>query len=495
MTSGRSRTDLALALLVLTLLSLGAWWHNSDGLTFGNRMLGWEYGFIAEALAEGRGFSDPFATGTGPTAWMPPLLVVLQAGVFTVFGAKTSAAVWVLLAIKYMALSYSLYLLLRLLPEHWAGRHRVGISLIFVVLLGIHPETFRYFHDVWLGLLSTVLILAAFASLQRNGRRATVWMITLGLLLPLISPPLTLAFLVLWLFHLQHRKLFVLSLCCFAATTGVWTLRNTLSVGLVVPIKSNLAFDFYQANALTPDGRLRLSTFYLHHPIHQNESRRRYAEIGERRFIEEHRRMAGDLLWDEPVRLVSNIAHRAANAYLFLHSVDDVVPVDRKTVPTTDISKLIESGWVSRDIWVNPAGVAPVWTSLDREVASFVRAANDIGLSEPQLAVEDWLSARAQVRFAQSNPYIWFRGFVLAAFPILCFGLAVAGHEASDGVLLKIAACIYCLQLLPYILITHYVRYQFPLLGLQALFVFYGIVGARNLLARRSAPAPIRMGA
>jgi hypothetical protein len=37
-----------------------------------NKHLGAEYYFIAQAVASGKGFSNPFQEDTGPTAWMPP---------------------------------------------------------------------------------------------------------------------------------------------------------------------------------------------------------------------------------------------------------------------------------------------------------------------------------------------------------------------------------------------------------------------------------------
>ena len=35
---------------------------------------GGEYGAVGAALAQGRGFSDPFSIGSGATAWVSPLL-------------------------------------------------------------------------------------------------------------------------------------------------------------------------------------------------------------------------------------------------------------------------------------------------------------------------------------------------------------------------------------------------------------------------------------
>src|SRR5580704_9263057 len=62
---------------------------------------GWEAGRVGRSLALGRGFADPFVpSGTGPTAWLPPLYPMIIGGVFRVFGIYTPLSGWVLLAIN-----------------------------------------------------------------------------------------------------------------------------------------------------------------------------------------------------------------------------------------------------------------------------------------------------------------------------------------------------------------------------------------------------------
>ena len=50
----------------------------------GNFGFGWEMGSIGASVASGQGFSHPFGTPSGPTAWEPPLYPYLIAGVFHV---------------------------------------------------------------------------------------------------------------------------------------------------------------------------------------------------------------------------------------------------------------------------------------------------------------------------------------------------------------------------------------------------------------------------
>ena len=57
-----------------------------------NFSFGWEMGRIGRSLALGQGFSNPFNTTHGPTAWEPPLYPFLIAGVFKLFGIYTHAS-------------------------------------------------------------------------------------------------------------------------------------------------------------------------------------------------------------------------------------------------------------------------------------------------------------------------------------------------------------------------------------------------------------------
>src|SRR5438477_7070228 len=61
---------------------------------------GWEMGRIGRAIANGRGFADPFDGQTGPTAWEPPVYPYLIAGVFRLTGVYTHASAIILLAIN-----------------------------------------------------------------------------------------------------------------------------------------------------------------------------------------------------------------------------------------------------------------------------------------------------------------------------------------------------------------------------------------------------------
>src|ERR1700693_889863 len=61
---------------------------------------GYETGRIARSIVQGKGFSSPLFSETGPTAWMTPVYPYVVAAVFKVFGIYTTASAVVLLSLN-----------------------------------------------------------------------------------------------------------------------------------------------------------------------------------------------------------------------------------------------------------------------------------------------------------------------------------------------------------------------------------------------------------
>ena len=66
--------------------------------------LGADYHSIAKALRDGRGFADPFESGGGPTAWMPPVLPGLLAGLLWAFRDDTESVRYAVVTLQGLAL-------------------------------------------------------------------------------------------------------------------------------------------------------------------------------------------------------------------------------------------------------------------------------------------------------------------------------------------------------------------------------------------------------
>src|SRR6266478_1745202 len=96
----RSPVFIATIALVLRLLFL---WTPPSRMRIGSidgLGLGYEAGRIAQSIVSGRGYSSPFQSESGPTAWVPPALPFLLAADFKLFGMHSHAALVFILVLN-----------------------------------------------------------------------------------------------------------------------------------------------------------------------------------------------------------------------------------------------------------------------------------------------------------------------------------------------------------------------------------------------------------
>src|SRR5580692_4276864 len=120
---------------------------------------GWEMGHIARSLATGQGFSNPFMSQTGPTAWVAPLYPLLLAGVFRIFGVFTSASAVVILSLN------SVFSALTTLAVFEIGRrcYNLRVAVASAWVWALYPPSFQFASRwVWETPLSTLLLSCAF---------------------------------------------------------------------------------------------------------------------------------------------------------------------------------------------------------------------------------------------------------------------------------------------------------------------------------------------
>ncbi|NLE56483.1 MAG: hypothetical protein GX617_16215 [Lentisphaerae bacterium] len=119
-------------------------WFDSDY----NDHLGAEYDEIAHAIRAGRGFSDPFRTPSGPTAWMAPIMPFTLAGLYWVAGDDRQLVVELVLGIKYAVLLLTGLIVVgeaRRLDRQW-----LGYAVVVVTLATHFHAMFQRTHDEWL---------------------------------------------------------------------------------------------------------------------------------------------------------------------------------------------------------------------------------------------------------------------------------------------------------------------------------------------------------
>ena len=126
---------------------------------------GWEMGRIARALATHRGYADPFAGHSGPTAWTPPLYPLFLAAVFKVFGVYTNSSAWVVLAGNSLASAATAPAIFEIAvrcyrpkPSGSAGRETKSVALWSGWLWALYPAALQYaVHWPWEMALTAML--------------------------------------------------------------------------------------------------------------------------------------------------------------------------------------------------------------------------------------------------------------------------------------------------------------------------------------------------
>ena len=120
--------------------------HNANQ----NHHLGAEYYNIAKSLVAGDGFANPFGEATGPTAWMPPVLPMVLAGLIWLCDGDQDVVMAMVIFLQVYAMIATGLLVLSLAQRTtriWPG----VVALLFVLaLVNNFHLCFQVTHDYWL---------------------------------------------------------------------------------------------------------------------------------------------------------------------------------------------------------------------------------------------------------------------------------------------------------------------------------------------------------
>jgi hypothetical protein len=283
--------------------------------------LGGEYRCIAEALADGRGFSDPFGIPTGPTAWMPPVLPALMAVMLTSFGSIDAVAAAVI-TLQNVVLIYMGYIVLGFAsgPGTPRGSRLVAIAAYAMIVAYNYFYYFSFTHDhVLVGLWICLFVDLTDRLWGKPPRPFTIalWAVAGGLS-ALTSPVLGLvwaALTVMLAVAARRVRWFVAPCAITCLLVAPWVARNAVIFHRFIPVKSNLAFELYQSQCLEKDGVLRFATFVTH-PFRNIEGgeRQLYMQQGEMEYLNRKRRAFLESVRKDPGSYARRVANRLVAA-------------------------------------------------------------------------------------------------------------------------------------------------------------------------------------
>jgi hypothetical protein len=459
-----------------------------------NLFYGAEYGAVGAALAQGRGFSDPFSTGSGATAWVSPLLPAILGGIFYITGLDIIGTYWILHSIKIFSLGFGTSLIWAVLQKK---NH--GFALVFYFWMGIlfyiyRLELFSLYHDEWLIFL--VISLAFWAWHEQAAFRGHIALVAAFSAAALSNPILWVAlFIVMVIFNKAYeykgesgkssfkkqetyfaRNSFWIAVSVSFLLILGWTVRNWIQLEIFAPIKSNAGYEIFQAQVASRTGVPDYSTFAKHPINFASKEHQSYAALGEANFIRTYNNMAIRSILSEPTDYYRRVVTRFSNAFMFTVLPYNVSLVDPRMC-FSDLERLRSAGFIAY------RNNQKIWIDLDDLDRDLIKSLPSLGLTDPLLAMDNW---RSMVGGHNWYRFSWERiigGSLIGGVPWVALFIAILIQRRSGlAPFVWWASLLLLFYLIPYVLISHYLRYQLPLLGMQAILLTAGTVALLRAL-------------
>lgn len=272
-----------------------------------------EVSSIAAHLARGQGFSSPFLSDTGPTAWVGPIYPFLVAIVFKGFGVYSNRSALVILGIQCM-LAAATGVAIHALAKRTVGE-RIGLWAAWIWTLS--PVFFRW-PASWIwdfaasALLVAVILIVSLDTAKSGRRKHWLWLGILWGITALTNPALLsiLPFSYGYTFAGPNRSravknaLFSATLCL--AIISPWAIRNEIVFGHPVFLRSNFWFEFHLGNYHYSNGM----GYFGFHPGSNPRELRKYAELGEQEYIRQAKEQALNFVRQYPREFLDLTLHR-----------------------------------------------------------------------------------------------------------------------------------------------------------------------------------------
>lgn len=379
--------------------------------------IGAEYDTIAVAIRSGRGFSDPFREPSGPTAWMPPALVYFTAGLYWITGDNREAVIEIIVFINLMVLFYAGLLLVgtaRTLGAAW-----IGCFVLIAALAADFFELYQRTHDTWLVLLMLCLIWTGIQYYERRGSGS--WFTALG-----------------W------GMLGGLCALCSPVVGFTWAVVSVLYWAPWSPLRPldrpqgfHGGWRFLLVTALT--SMVVVSPWMIRNrlvmgkwiPVKSNAM----YEIWQSQVLDD------DGVLDSSSAFQHPWGSRSVQRLRYLE-VGELEFIAERREPVIDSIREYPIGLLQR--------VANRWFAATLYY-------------QPLVAADEQMSGRMRLL------RIYF------PIPFLSLLLVLGFRRQSFDARLRIAVIIYCVYLLPYILISYYDRYAAPAFVFKAIILLYAI--------------------
>ncbi len=282
---------------------------------------GWEMGRVAASIASGQGFASPYPLSSGPTALVPPGYPYLLAGVFKVFGVYSSVSAFVALTLNCLFVASTSVILFQIGGKVF-NRTAAALAGWGCALnpFAAYLASAEFWDSCLTGLLVTLIVMAVFRMGASNTSRAWLGFGVLCGIAALTNPTVLSVLPLFWIWkgwqlrrdaaHLARP--IGMTLLGFLLALAPWQLRNYMTFGKMMPLRSGFGLELYVGNCFVPSietysakdffswgaflspGAISNSRLYARY-LYASQNRRelqKVQQLGEVTYMEEKRKEA-----------------------------------------------------------------------------------------------------------------------------------------------------------------------------------------------------------
>jgi len=464
---------------------------------------GYEFGAVADAIRSGKGYANPWKFDSGATATVLPFLVYFHLLFFYLFG-KTLTTFIFISVFKFASYGLSYYFILKCLRLNDIKVDHIIFTFIYLLFFSLSPTlNFEHTGDLWLYILTISWLLFGISSYFKGNRKtAIIYLSLFYFIAPQINPSIALAGIILLMILLLTNFFKVIDLSdifrfkkyyksqkikeaiypslkygiyftfLFALSVSIWSIRNYFVFKTFIPTKSNLWMEYYLTNIKDRDGLLSYSTVLKYHPIGSDSIKELFIDYGEKEMMKrfetigrEHRKNNFDLY-------IKKTLNRIINAFVFTEYDLDVIPsTDFESFDPNDKIALNKGKYI----------VKGTWTCLYLSPADFNSIMLSLNIKKKQEVYNDWAAARSQYINKKNSFYIIFRSLLMGLI-VTASMIFLLFTKYRSNLLIVSAIIFYVMYLLPYIMVSHQLRYHRPLFAVQLIVVYCVVLYFNQML-------------
>jgi hypothetical protein len=259
---------------------------------------GFESVAIALSLRAGHGFSSPFFTDSGPTAFMTPIYPMFLAAVMSLFGTGSIAAT-VIIGLQELFSLATVVLAMFIGRAHF-GERSGNMAGLFCALA---PPMLNAPLLSWDACLSAFLLTAVFAAASSMAvvRKGFIPAGLLCALAGLLNPTLIPSLWAVCGWSAWKAKIVPWAgVLTFVVAFSPWLVRNALVMHAFVPLRTNFGYELWQGNHPGATGEFNESM----NPMMNASERQAFIQLGELRYFREKGELAQAYIASHPLEFL-----------------------------------------------------------------------------------------------------------------------------------------------------------------------------------------------